>query len=113
MTRFALFVDGSNLFGTTRHMNVRIPEYQSFFDYVFRQAVLTWKSNQYSEPLPPIELRRVYWYAVGDMDDWNLNDPKAQAFLKEQFDENKTVKGHYMAEAGQETCRAAPGQGCT
>ncbi len=99
--RFAMFVDGSNLFGTMKHMNVRVPDYQSFFAYIFRSSVETWKASLYAEPLPPIELRRVYWYAVGQMDEWDLKDAKAQAFLKERFDEEKEIKGHFMAVAGK------------
>ncbi len=99
--RFAVFVDGSNLFGTMNHMNVRVPDYQAFFELVFHKSVESWKPSIYAEPLPPIELRRVYWYAVGQMDDWNLSDPKAQAYLKEQFDDNRNVKAAYMAEAGK------------
>jgi uncharacterized LabA/DUF88 family protein len=99
--RFAIFVDGSNLFGTMKHMNARVPYYQTFFEYIFCKSVESWKSSLYAEPLPPMELRRVYWYAVGQMDDWNLADPKAQAYLKEQFDQNRTVKAAFMAEAGK------------
>ena len=99
--RFVIFVDGSNLYGTLKHMNVRVSEYQSFFTYIFRQSVDAWKTRVYAEPLAPIEMRRVYWYCIGQMDEWNLNDAKAQAHLKEQFDQNRTVKGHFMAEAGK------------
>jgi uncharacterized LabA/DUF88 family protein len=82
-------------------MNVQVPEYQTFFTHIFRQAVESWKTSVYSEPLPSIELRRVYWYAVGEMDDWDLKDPKSQAYLKERFDEQREIKGHFMAEAGK------------
>ena len=99
--RFAIFLDGSNLFGTMKHMNARVPDYQAFFKYIFRKSVESWKSSVYAEPWPPIELRRVYWYAVGEMDDWKLADAKAQAYLKEQFDQNRTVKAAFMAEAGK------------
>ena len=99
--RFAMFVDGSNLFGSMKHMSVRVSDYQAFYTYIFRQSVETWKTSLYAEPLPTIELRRVYWYAVGEMDDWNLTDPKAQAFLRERFDEEKEIKNHFMAEAGK------------
>jgi uncharacterized LabA/DUF88 family protein len=99
--RFAIFVDGSNLYGSLKHMNVRVPQYQAFFTHIFRQSVEVWKTKVYAEPLSPIELRRVYWYCVGQIDEWNLSDPKAQAYLKDQFDQNRTVKGHFMSEAGK------------
>lgn len=104
--RFVMFVDGSNLFGSMKHMNLRVPDYQAFYWHVFNESVNAWKTSLYAEPSPTAQLRRVYWYAVGEMDDWDLADAKAQAYLKEQFDQNKTVKGHFMAEAGKKL----PGQ---
>lgn len=99
--RFAFFVDGSNLFGTLKHLGVRVDDYEEFYQYVFRKAVESWSSSLYSNLLPPIELRRVYWYAVGTIDDWNLGDPKAQAFLKSLFDSDVEIRRSYMAEAGK------------
>ena len=46
-------------------------------------------------------LQRVYWYEVGSIDAWNLDDAQAQAFLRERFDDNKQVKAGYMASAGK------------
>lgn len=100
MHRFALFVDGSNLFGSLRTMSLRVDDYEAFFSYVFEQAVELWRET-ISGATPPAQLYRVYWYEVGSMDDWDLTDAKAQAHLRDRFDADKEVKRAYMALAGQ------------
>lgn len=100
--RFAIFVDGSNLFGSLKHLNLRVSDYEAFYKFVFERAVDVWKTSLHGHVLPPIELRRVYWYVVGTIDEWDLNDPKAQAHLKESFErDEKDAKRLYMAEAGK------------
>ena len=43
----------------------------------------------------------MYWYQVGSIDEWNLDDAQAQAYLRDRFEENKQIKAGYMASAGK------------
>lgn len=99
--RFAIFVDGSNLFGSLKHLNLHVKDYEAFYKFVFEESVDVWKTSLHGHVLPSIELRRVYWYVVGSIDDWNLSDPKVQAHLKDCFDKEPDAKRLYMAEAGK------------
>lgn len=99
--RFAIFVDGSNLFGSLKHLNMRVDDYEPFFKFIFEKAVEVWKTSLHGGVLPPIELRRVYWYVVGTIDDWDMSDPKVQAHLKESFEHETDTKKLFMAEAGK------------
>ncbi len=42
MIRFAIFVDGSNLIGCLKDMNIRVDDYQAFYRHVFEEAVEVW-----------------------------------------------------------------------
>jgi len=99
MTRFALFVDGSNLVGCCRDMAVKIDDYQSFYRFIYEQSVDVWK-EAVAAVSPATQLRRVYWYEIGSMDEWDLNDPKNQAYLRERFDADRETKRGYMAVVG-------------
>lgn len=101
MQRFAFFVDGSNLFGSLKGMSVEVDDYEMFFGHLYDEAQKQWRQVTGAGAAPATVLQRVYWYQVGAMDDWNLDDAQAQAYLKERFDENKTVKAGYMAAAGK------------
>jgi hypothetical protein len=101
MIRFAIFVDGSNLVGCMKDMNLRVDDYQAFYRHVFDEALDVWKEASALSNPPPLQLRRVYWYEVGSIDDWNLADPKAQVHLHERFEADKEVKRGYMAFAGE------------
>ena len=101
MTRFALFVDGSNLYGSLRNMNLLVDDYQTFYRHVFDEAVSSWRDVTGALPSCPAELRRVYWYAIGSIDEWDLTDPKAQAHLRERFEGDRSAQRVYMALAGQ------------
>ena len=101
MHRFALFVDGSNLFGSLKTMSLRVDDYEAFFKNIFTQAVARWRSTMDAASQPQAQLFRVYWYEVGSMDQWNLTDAKAQAHLRDRFDSDKEVKRTYMALAGR------------
>jgi hypothetical protein len=98
--RFALFVDGSNLFGIMKELQIRVDDYGKLYRFVFQRAYDAWKDTLQGQP-PSAQLRRVYWYVVGQMDDWNLTDPKAQLNLKERFESDREVKRAYMAIAGE------------
>ena len=42
MLRFVTFVDGSNLDGVLKHLNLRVDDYGAFYRQVFEQSVLYW-----------------------------------------------------------------------
>ncbi len=101
MHRFAIFVDGSNLVGTLRRMNLRVDNYEPLYRYVFDHAVRAWRANIDSTTPPPAQLFRVYWYGLGSMDDWDLSDARAQATMRDLFERDADTKRGYMAMAGQ------------
>jgi hypothetical protein len=41
--RFALFVDGSNLFGALKALNVEVQDYEKLYGYIFEQARGVWR----------------------------------------------------------------------
>ena len=43
MIRFALFVDGSNLFGSLKSLAITVDDYQEFYSYLFRIAEQQWR----------------------------------------------------------------------
>lgn len=97
MQRFVFFVDGSNLFGSFKGMG---DDYESFYRFIFEKALDVWRTAIIGPIACLAQLFRVYWYELGSIDDWNLADPKAQAHLRERFEQNKAVKRAYMALAG-------------
>jgi uncharacterized LabA/DUF88 family protein len=101
MVRFAFFVDGSNLFGSLKGMGVEVDDYQQFYSYLFKCAEQQWRQAVGASQAPASLLQRVYWYQVGSIDQWNLDDPQAQAYLKERFDEARQIKAGFMAQAGK------------
>ena len=106
MQRLAMFVDGSNLFGTLRDLNVEVDDYEPFFRYIYDQAVEAWLVTLHkSSPTPHMQLRRVYWYVVGAMDEWDLDEPKTREFLTKRFNWERDLRDSYMARAGE----ASPG----
>ncbi len=105
MSRFAFFVDGSNLFGSLKAMGVSVDDYELFFGHLYSQAQQQWRQVTGAGSSGVTLLQRVYWYQVGSMDDWDLSDTQAQAYLKERFDESK-IKAGYMAVAS----KALPGR---
>jgi len=99
--RFAFFVDGSNLFGALKGMGVEVDDYQVFFNHLYKAAEQQWYSCVGASQNANTLLQRVYWYEVGSIDNWNLDETQAQAFLRERFDDNKELKAGYMAAAGK------------
>lgn len=65
MSRFAIFVDGSNLFGTLKHLGIEVNDCSSFYSYVFEKALERWRNTFFNGAAPTAQLRRVYWYVVG------------------------------------------------
>jgi uncharacterized LabA/DUF88 family protein len=100
-----LFVDGSNVVGVLRKLNLRVDDYETFYRYVFEQALVASKLC-FVGSAPTTILMRVMWYAVGSLDDWDLSDAKVQATLREAFDKDRELRRTYMALAGQKLAGA-------
>jgi uncharacterized LabA/DUF88 family protein len=96
MIRFAIFVDGSNLFGSLKRLNLQVADYSEFFIHILKNSLEEWKSSVFSGSTSGARLSRVLWYEVGSIDDWDLASPKAQAQLKEWFDVDSELKKIYM-----------------
>lgn len=101
MHRFLMFVDGSNLSGSLRKMGLRVDDYETFFRHIFNLAASIWRSTANATSAPPAQLLRVYWYELGTLDEWDLGDARAQATLREYFENDRDLKRSYMALAGQ------------
>lgn len=104
MTRFAIFVDGSNLFGSMKKLNLQVVNYEDFYKFIFEQGSCVWKkgtiSSDNNSPFT-FSLLRTFWYVVGSIDYINTSDAKLQAFFRDLFDKDKEIKRTYMALAGQ------------
>ena len=105
MARFAIFVDGPNLFGALKSMNLEVDNYEDLYGYVFREAHSAWETVTHQTDKVASELRRVYWYTVGSMDEWNLTLPQSQAALRNAFLRDKEIHDYWLTVEG----RANPG----
>jgi uncharacterized LabA/DUF88 family protein len=111
MLRFVTFVDGSNLDGVLKHLNLRVDDYGSFYRHVFEQAVRDWgRTFAEGAPWPPAQHSRIYWYVVGKMDEWDLSDPKAEARLRSRFELNPRLRDSYMEEIARRKPELPNGQ---
>ena len=52
-------------------------------------------------PGRPAQHSRIYWYVVGKMDEWDLNDPKAEARLRSRFELNPRLRDSYLEDVGR------------
>src|SRR5262249_41966357 len=96
MLRFVTFVDGSNLDGVLKLLNLRVDDYGSFYRHVFEQSVQYWgRTFADGSPWPTAQHSRIYWYVVGKMDEWDLSDPKAEARLRSRFELNPRLRDSY------------------
>ncbi|MBB5033205.1 NYN domain-containing protein [Prosthecobacter vanneervenii] len=101
MHKFGIFVDGSNLTGSLGKLNLKIPDYESFYKYVFREGASHWAQSFHSaQTRLDARLHRVMLYQLGEMDYLDFSDPKLQANQRELFDRSPEVKNHFMREAG-------------
>lgn len=99
MQRFVTFVDGSNLDGALKHLNLRVDDYGAFYRHLFEQSVQYWgRTFAEGAPWDSAQHSRIYWYVVGKMDEWDLGDPKAEARLKSRFEQNPRLRDSYIEE---------------
>src|SRR5579883_2921196 len=102
MLRFVTFVDGSNLDGVLKHLNLRVDDYGAFYRHVFEQSVHYWgRTFAQGATWPTAQHSRIYWYVVGKMDEWDLSDPKAEARLRTRFEMNPRLRDAYLEDAGR------------
>jgi uncharacterized LabA/DUF88 family protein len=101
MHKFAIFVNGSHLFGAFKHMEVYVNDYESLYRYLFEQAARYWRGTCLSDTPPPAQLVRVYWYVVDSIDEWDLNNPRTRQYLQERFMDDREVRGRWMEAARQ------------
>lgn len=102
MLRFVTFVDGSNLDGVLKHLNLRVDDYGSFYRHMFDRSVHEWgKTFAEGSPWPPAQHSRIYWYVVGKTDEWDLNDPKAEARLRSRFELNARLRDSYLEDVAR------------
>ncbi len=94
MIRFTIFVDGSNLLGSMKRLNLRIEDYEKFYNYILNQSVNLWSSSVIGTPAQA-RLNRVLWYAVGSIDGWDLEDKKVQGQLIDWFNSDARLKREY------------------
>src|SRR3982751_1399098 len=100
MQRFVTFVDGSNLDGVLKDLNLRVDDYGSFYRHIFEQAVLHWgRTFADGAPWDSAQHGRIYWYVVGKMDEWDLDDPKAIGRLRNRFEVTPRIRDAYEHEA--------------
>lgn len=94
MIRFTIFVDGSNLLGSMKRLNLGIEDYEKFYNYILRQAVNLWGTSVIGIPAQA-RLNRVLWYAIGSIDEWDLDDKKVKSQLIEWFNSDVRLKREY------------------
>jgi uncharacterized LabA/DUF88 family protein len=101
MLRFAFFVDGSNMFGALKALNVEIDEYDKLFGYLFAEAHRVWQEVTNAPAIAQTELRRIYWYAVGTIDEWDLDLPQSHTALRKAFTADKAVRDYWLSVVGK------------
>jgi uncharacterized LabA/DUF88 family protein len=84
-------------------MGIEVDDYQSFFAHLYKGAEQQWRASVGAGQSVATALQRIYWYQVGSIDSWNLDDAQAQAVLHERFEDNTQLKAGYMAIAGKTT----------
>lgn len=102
MVKIAVFVDGSNLFGSLKMLDVHVENYERFYGHILKEAVRVWKSSFISDGDDLAQLGRIYWYEVGTMDERDLENTSVQNTLKEQFLSNAELKRLYFPIATQD-----------
>ena len=95
------FVDGSNVFGALKSMNLEVDDYELLYGYVFKEAHAVWVEATGETDRFPSRLQRVYWYVVGSIDDWDLALPQSQAALRKTFDRDREIRETWLAMTGK------------
>ena len=96
MQRFAFFVDGSNLYGSLRSMNLEIGNYGQLYGHIYRESVKCWQEATLQTTPEAARLQRVYWYAVGSVDEWDLLSPQSRTALRGAFVRDAEIRALWM-----------------
>jgi uncharacterized LabA/DUF88 family protein len=99
MIRYAIFVDGANLFGSLRKLNLQVTSYQSFYPYIFQEALKIWTRGTAIQGgnAKASSILRTYWYVVGSIDQIDIDDTKFQSVMREQFEKEVDLRKTYRA----------------
>jgi uncharacterized LabA/DUF88 family protein len=102
LLRVAIFVDGSNLYGSLRAMNLEVSDYGDFYGHIHDEAVSRWqKVTRRPASASGAQLTRVYWYSVGSIDDWDLSLSQSQSALQKAFLKERDVHDGWLARVGK------------
>jgi uncharacterized LabA/DUF88 family protein len=82
-------------------MNLEVDDYEALYGYVFREAYATWATATNETDRVAARLHRVYWYAVGAIDDWDLSLPQSQTALRNAFSRDREVRDSWLAITGK------------
>lgn len=102
MARFALFVDGSNLYGSLRGMDLDVTDYEALFGYIYDEARTAWHLTTRQSELAHSQLQRTYWYHVGSIDDWDLSNFQSHLVLKDAFMRDREIHDVWVAKVLRE-----------
>jgi uncharacterized LabA/DUF88 family protein len=108
MIRIAIFVDGSNLMGSLKNLNLQVYDYNAFYRFIFEEAASEWKLGARVSPAAavPVSLLRTFWYVVGEMD---ITDFEAKReSLKYMYENDRQQKKYFTFLAGQANPTASP-----
>lgn len=100
MKRFAGFVDGSNLFGSLKAMNIEVHDYESLYTYIYKESVKLWHEITHQTIPTAAQLQRIYWYVVGSIDKWDLSLPQSQTTLRAAFQKDRDTHDYWMQKEG-------------
>jgi len=101
MPKFVTLVNGSHLFGTFKHLEVFVDDYEALFRYTFERAVRRWRSTFAGADALLAQQLRVYWYIVDSMDEWDLNGMRTRQHLFERFIDDREIRARWMSEASR------------
>lgn len=101
--RFAAFVDGPNLMGSFRSLSLNIDDYQSFYDFVMRRAVMEWKKCVVGECSVTTLVWRVFWYQIGSIDEFRFDHPAFEESLRRNFERDAELKRSFISAAHRDS----------
>lgn len=102
MIKFSTFVDGSNLFGALKSMNLEVTDYESLYRYIYKESVAAYNESTVISPQVSCQLQRIYWYVVGSIDEWDLSLPQSQDALNKSFQKDRDTHDYWMGKLGKE-----------
>lgn len=98
MQRVMIFVDGSNLFGSLKSLNLHVNSYEEFYDFILMHAMNAW-SKSLLKGNGDARLVRIMWYEIGSLDEWDLSNKETQTTLRRWFENDSDLKNKYIARA--------------